>query len=146
VKHIVTYLECYETKQILKCSRKPFFIVDYCRRLLISMTYRHKRDQCTKEARDILENILCENVSNYDMTGDRGGGIPEKTRDTVHIENGANVLVSDVDRENNNLDEMEEYRPSQEFDFEAREVKEGFEKKKKKRNYIEFRADYVKIK
>lgn len=109
------------------------------------MTYRHKRDQCTKEARDIIENILSENVSNYDMTDSGGGGLSEKSKETVHIENGANVLVSDMDREGNNLDKMERYKPSQEFDFEVSEVKEGFEKKKKRRNYIEFREDYVNI-
>ncbi len=110
------------------------------------MTYRHKRDQCTKETRDIIENILHENMSSYDMTESSGGGLSEKSRETVHIENGANVLVSDMDKESNNLDKMERYKPSQEFDFEVSEVKEGFEKKKKRRNYIEFRADYVKIK
>lgn len=85
-------------------------------------------------------------MSSYDMTESSGGGLSEKSRETVHIENGANVLVSDMDKESNNLDKMERYKPSQEFDFEVSEVKEGFEKKKKRRNYIEFRADYVKIK
>lgn len=109
------------------------------------MTYRHKRDQCAKETRDIIENILRENVSSYDMI-DSGGGLSQKSKETMHIENGANVLVSDIDRDTDNLDKMEHYKPSQEFDFEVSEVKEGFEKKKKRRNYIEFRADYVNIK
>jgi hypothetical protein len=109
------------------------------------MTYRHKRDSCTKEARDIIENILNEDSFNYDLTDASDGGPTIKTGKSVGIDNGANVLVSDVDREKNNLDEIERYRPCQEFDFEAMDVKECFEKKKKRRNYIEFRADYVKI-
>jgi hypothetical protein len=105
------------------------------------MTYRHKRDPCTKEARDIIENILRANTTNYDLTETSD----VESRKTVHFENGPNVLVSDVDREKNNLDEIEKYQPCQDVDFEALDVKECFEKKKKRRNYIEFRADYVKI-
>jgi len=99
-----------------------------------------------KETREIIENILHANASNYDLAETTDTESSEKSRDTVHIENGANVLVSDVDRENNNLEEMERYKPSQEVDVEVMEVKECFEKKKKRRNYIEFKADYVKIK
>lgn len=142
----MTHLGQKVTKQILKCSRIAVFVVDYCRRLLVSMTYRHKRDPCAKEARDIIENILNANVSIYDLTETTGRESTEKSRDTVHIDNGANVLVSDIDRENDNLSEMERYSPTQEFDFEVTEVKECFEKKKKRRNYIEFRDDYVRIK
>jgi len=39
--------------------------------------------------------------------------------------------------------ELESYEPTDKIDCEAATVKESFEKKKKKRNYIEFRPDYV---
>jgi hypothetical protein len=109
------------------------------------MTYRHKRYLSTKDARDIIENILNANASSYDLSDASGERSFGKPRETVFIENGANVLVSDADRENNHLDEIENYQPCQDVDFEAMDVKECFEKKKKRRNYIEFKADYVKI-
>jgi len=109
------------------------------------MTYRHKRDSCTKEARDIIENILRENTAEYDLTETSSMESRIESEKKVHFENGANVLVSDVDRGSNSLDEIGEYQPCQELDFEAKEVKDCFEKKKKRRNYVEFRSDYVKI-
>ena len=44
-----------------------------------------------------------------------------------------------------NIEHLESYQPSQEMEFEVSEVKDCFEKKKKRRNYIEFRPDYSKI-
>jgi hypothetical protein len=38
---------------------------------------------------------------------------------------------------------LERYIPSHEVDFKASEVKETFEKKKKKRSYKEFRPEYA---
>ncbi|TFG27260.1 hypothetical protein EU528_13145 [Candidatus Thorarchaeota archaeon] len=40
------------------------------------------------------------------------------------------------------LEDLGSYEPGQEIDVEVSELKEGIEKKKKKRNYIEFRKDY----
>ena len=42
------------------------------------------------------------------------------------------------------LEDMENYEPNQEMDFEVDEVKDCLEKKKKRRNYLEFRPDYEK--
>lgn len=42
------------------------------------------------------------------------------------------------------LEDLETYEPGQEIDIEVADLKEGIEKKKKKRNYIEFRKDYDK--
>jgi hypothetical protein len=47
-----------------------------------------------------------------------------------------------VDEECVSLEDLESYEPGQEIDIEVAELKEGIEKKKKKRNYIEFRKDY----
>ena len=39
------------------------------------------------------------------------------------------------------MDGMENYEPTQETDFKADEIKDCLEKKKKRRNYIEFRSN-----
>jgi len=41
------------------------------------------------------------------------------------------------------LDDLESYEPTEKTKFEAADVKDFLEKKKKKRNYIEFKSDYV---
>ena len=47
-----------------------------------------------------------------------------------------------IDGECVSLEDLESYKPEQEIDIEVAELKEGIEKKKKKRNYVEFREDY----
>jgi hypothetical protein len=98
-----------------------------------------------KNTKDIIEDILRERDADYDLTDSSHTGYSPKPRDSVQIENGANVLVSDDARECADLNDLENYRPCQEIDFEVTEVKEIFEKKKKKRNYIEFREEHVKV-
>ncbi len=97
-----------------------------------------------KNAKEIIEDILRAKDADYDLTVSSHKGYSLKRRDMVHNENGSNVLESDGARECTDLDEMGNYRPCQEIDFEVMEVKEIFEKKKKRRNYIEFREDHVK--
>lgn len=41
------------------------------------------------------------------------------------------------------LEDIESYETIEKLEFEAAEIKERFEKKKKRRNYIEFRPDYI---
>lgn len=41
-------------------------------------------------------------------------------------------------------EDMESYEPTQKMDFKADEVKDCLEKKKKRRNYLEFRPNYEK--
>ncbi len=53
--------------------------------------------------------------------------------------------MSDDARECADLNEMENYRPCEDIDFEVTEVKEIFEKKKKRRNYIESREEHLKV-
>ena len=124
------------------------------------MTYRHKRDACMKNSKEIVENILRMKSSDYEfldqseIATSRKVILFEKT-----IEGEANVLPSHssdemesaLDEEENRqedcvtIEDMESYQPCQEFHFEVSEVKDGIERKKKKRNYIEFRPDYSKI-
>jgi hypothetical protein len=42
------------------------------------------------------------------------------------------------------MDDIENYEPTQETDFRADEIKDCIEKKKKRRNYIEFSSNYEK--
>ena len=99
-----------------------------------------------KNTKEVIEDILRAKDADYDLTDSSRKGYALKRRDTVHVENGSNVLENEDARECTDLDEMGNYRPCQEIDFEVMEVKEIFEKKKKRRNYIEFKADHAKIK
>ncbi|MFX1485110.1 MAG: hypothetical protein ACFFCP_18170 [Promethearchaeota archaeon] len=67
--------------------------------------------------------------------------------DTKSIEkssdNGTTNLLPGNRAKTADLEEMESYETTENLEFEAAEVKESFEKKKKRRNYIEFRPDYI---
>ena len=75
----------------------------------------------------------------------------ESTTDSAPVKSGkekrdeVNVLPSseteDVDEP---MEDIENYEPTQEMDFQADEIKDCLEKKKKRRNYIEFRSNYEK--
>jgi hypothetical protein len=60
-------------------------------------------------------------------------------------ESGTNPLPCEdevIEGEEGALDDIESYEPTQEMDFEVDEVKDCLEKKKKRRNYLEFRPGY----
>jgi hypothetical protein len=112
-----------------------------------------------KETKEIVENILQIESSDYDLADSSEIVTSGKTIQIMrHEENETNILPHDteelledcpeneeiVDEECISLDDMETYEPCQEIetDFEVTELKEGIEKKKKKRNYIDFRKDY----
>lgn len=60
-------------------------------------------------------------------------------------EGETNVLPGNESEETATAGELENlnsYEPTQKIDCEAAAVKDSFEKKKKRRNYIEFRPDY----
>ena len=120
------------------------------------MTYRHKKVPCIKETKEIVENILQMKASDYDLTDPSEIVTSGKTIQIVRREEPeANVLPDDteevmgecseneeiVDGECVSIDDMETYESSQEIDIEAAELKEGIEKKKKKRNYLEFKKE-----
>ena len=131
-------------------------VVDCCWRLLAIVTYHHKKDRCRKETKEIVDNILQMEASDYDLTDSSEIVTSGKTIQIIRSEKDPNVLPNDteeimeecdeehamIDGECVSLEDMETYEPSQEIDFEVTELKEGIEKKKKKRNYIEFRKDY----
>ncbi len=60
------------------------------------------------------------------------------------LDNGTtNPLPGKEDSGTTDLDDLESYEPTEKIEFEAAAVKDCLEKKKKRRNYIEFRPDYV---
>ena len=106
------------------------------------MGYHHKRDSCAKETREILDNILHMKKSEYavlDSSDTLSSSKPSEQKDS-----DANPLPGETVDEEGALEDMETYEPTQEMDFEVDEIKDCLEKKKKRRNYIEFRSDYEK--
>ncbi len=68
-------------------------------------------------------------------------------QEVKEVNDETNVLPGDastlLSREGTPED-VENYQSNQELDFEVEDVKDCLEKKKKRRNYIEFRSDYEK--
>jgi hypothetical protein len=115
------------------------------------MTYEHKHAICTKKTEEIIGDIMRFAKSEYEiaMSGVSRGDA-ENEDDASDSENiippkgekeTGEVTTSEPPSEETNV--MEHYEPIREMDFEPKEAQEAFEKKKKGRNYLEFRADYV---
>ena len=116
-----------------------------------------------KETKEIVENILQMEASDYDLADSSeivtsgktvqimrhkeidANTLPEDTEEFMEEECSENEVI--VDGECISLEDMENYEPCQEveIDFEVTELKEGIEKKKKKRNYVEYRKDYEEM-
>lgn len=122
------------------------------------MTYQHKKDRM-KDTKEIVENILQSKATDYDLTNPSEIVTSGKTIQIIRGESGGtNVLPNDteeileqcdeesvmIDGQCVRLEDLESYEPIQEIEVEVDELKEGIEKKKKKRNYIEFKKDYEK--
>jgi hypothetical protein len=102
---------------------------------MIYMTYQHKKAQCIKETRDILiKHVMEIKKSEYAIIEKDES---EECDESDESSDDTNVLHSD---ENPSTDNLEEYSPPNQVKFEPAEAKESFEKKKKKRNYIEFKG------
>ena len=118
------------------------------------MTYRHKRAACSKEAREILEQYTGHSDKKYasvQFASAVNVKFDEKTESEVEAE-ADNVCDEEIQLEEdiqlppmpvNETEILEDYVPIQEVSFEVEATKEEVEKKKKKRNYVEFRDDYV---
>jgi len=113
-----------------------------------------------KETKEIVENILRIKASEYDLADSSDIVTSGKTIQIVnHRRTEVNILPSEteemmdrcsedeamVDGECVRLEDLESYQSGQEIDIEASELKEGIEKKKKKRNYIEFKKEYEQL-
>jgi hypothetical protein len=105
------------------------------------MSYHHKRKSCSKKTREILEEILQMEKAEYRMV-EISSTVAETKPES--IDNGVvNPLPGECEPADVDFEELESYEPTDKINCEAATVKESLEKKKKKRNYIEFRPDYV---
>lgn len=105
------------------------------------MSYHHKRKSCSKKTREIIEEILHMEKAEYRMV--EFTSTVEEPKPDFADNDTVNLLPGEEEPVKSNFEELESYEPSDKIDCEAATVKESLEKKKKKRNYIEFRPDYV---
>ncbi|UCE10200.1 MAG: hypothetical protein JSW61_14710 [Candidatus Thorarchaeota archaeon] len=112
------------------------------------MTYEHKHAICTKKTKEIIGDIMRFGKSEYEITmsGVSRGEAEKEDDDSVTIESQRIEKESekavDPEESSDEINVMEHYAPIREMDFEPKEAQEVFEKKKKGRNYLEFREDY----
>ena len=119
------------------------------------MTYRHKKTICSKKTREILERYTGHSDKKYaSVEFDSAVNVEaaEKPEDEECPE-AENVLDEDADVMDeeiqlppmpvNETEGLEDYAPMEEPTFEVEDTKEEVEKKRKKRNYVEFREDYA---
>lgn len=99
-----------------------------------------------KETREILDNILRMKKSEYEMLEPSTTSFASKQFGQKGL-NETNVLSGKADtatRKDDSMADMESYESTQKMDFKVDEIKDCLEKKKKRRNYLEFRPDYEK--
>ncbi|NHJ13020.1 MAG: hypothetical protein EAX95_05050 [Candidatus Thorarchaeota archaeon] len=123
------------------------------------MSYRHKKSAFAAGPREALGNIVKLELISYDLADgskvrkestsrekkrdeEETNTLPEDTEETFATEDSEIALPPIHDIE---TDLYDRYVPAQELQFEVEEVKEVFEKKKKRRNYVEFRVDYGRL-
>lgn len=118
------------------------------------MTYRHKKAACSKEAREILEKYARQDDKKYasvQFASAINVKFDERSKTEEESEEAENVCDEEIQLDEgiqlppmpvNETEVFEEYVPIQEVSFEVEETKEVVEKKRKKRNYVEFRDEY----
>jgi hypothetical protein len=126
---------------------------------VIAMSYRHKKSAFAGGPREALSNIVKLELISYDLANppkaqkesasreekgdeEEPNTLPEDTEETFDKEESEIALPPSHDIE---TDLCDRYDPAQDLQFEVEEVKEVFEKKKKRRNYMEFRVDYGRL-
>lgn len=124
------------------------------------MTYQHKRTRCAKETKDLLENIAKLRKTEYDLmetteavkvgspfddvlSGEsRSNVLPGQARTVLQEEGHQESDEKEIQVHDHDGEEFEDYKPTIEVKLDAQQAKEIFEKKRKHRNYAEFRFDY----
>jgi hypothetical protein len=117
----------------------------------IRMTYRHKKTICSKKTREILEKYTRQDQKYASVQFASVVNVEAAERSMEEeAEEAENVLDDDVDCVEeiqlppmpvNETEGLEDYVPIEEPTFEVEATKEEVEKKRKKRNYVEFRED-----
>jgi len=115
------------------------------------MTYRHKKTICSKRTRDILERYTRQDRKYASVQFASLVNIEETEKNMEEeVPEAENVLSEEVDcieeiqlppMPVNDTEILEDYTPIEEPTFEVEATKEEVEKKRKKRNYVEFRED-----
>ncbi|MHA2066651.1 MAG: hypothetical protein ACXABY_19945 [Candidatus Thorarchaeota archaeon] len=121
----------------------------------MKMTYRHKKTICSKKTREILEKYTSQSDKKY-ASVQFASIVNVESAEKVEEEDtpeAENVLGEDVECMEdeiqlppmpvNETEGLEDYTPIEEPTFEVEDTKEEVEKKRKKRNYVEFREDYA---
>ncbi|RDE13227.1 MAG: hypothetical protein C4K49_08870 [Candidatus Thorarchaeota archaeon] len=124
------------------------------------MPYQHKKARHAKETKEILENIVKLRKTEYElMESAESVKVGSPFDDVVRNESRPNVLPGQVHKAPQDEDhreseekeiqvhdrgseDFEDYKPTTEIKLDAHQAKETFEKKRKHRNYAEFRFDY----
>jgi hypothetical protein len=125
------------------------------------MAYKHKDGKCAKNTKEILENVLTEACSEYDLTLCRATVLVEnpmkkviKDEATTNVlPNKAEHLLEEAGTKDSSVREefvpevkgIDEYMPNDIISPEGTaKTKDVLLKVSKKRNYIQFRGDHTK--
>ena len=124
------------------------------------MAYRHKREKCAKETKEILENVLLMKQTEYEcidcaktitVTSPMGKIVDEETVTNVLPSSAEEKLneseISSIpipSEGNDEFEVIEDYIQTIEVDCKEVNAKEIFESARKKRNYIYTRGKVKK--
>ena len=120
------------------------------------MTYKHKHASCAKKTKDILEEnfikvkkaeyVLAEPAESIDSENPMGEVLQ---RDVNVLPGETDEILSEDKVEESEVDtpdiEHGQYAPEEKTQVEPELTKKVIEKKKKMRNYIEFRDEYEQL-
>ena len=120
------------------------------------MAYRHKREKCAKETKEILENVLSMKRTEYEcidgvktitVTSPMGkivkeetvtNVLPSGTEEKLNESESSNIPI--LSEGNDEIEGIEDYIQTIEVDCKEMKAKEIFEFARKKRNYIDART------
>ncbi len=120
------------------------------------MTYKHKRGKCSKDTKEILEDVLLAKEEEYgciDCAGTIGVKNPmekvlKEEAPEQRMRSQSEAIMEEVMKEEQMAaqkqnHDLESYQPHEELRISKENgVKDISDKEKKKRAYIEFKKDY----
>jgi len=120
----------------------------------MKMAYKHKREKCAEETKEILEKIMLMRKAEYEsIDGAKTVTVTSPMGRIIHEEATVNVLPSETEEiivetegsklplpsDSAELEGIENYTSTIDIDLKQEKAKEIFETARKKRNYIELR-------
>lgn len=106
------------------------------------MAYLHKHDICAKETREILDNVLQIQDSNYEfLKASESVAFSARLEQTLKGKGQTNELPNKARFSSTEIKGLDNYTPTREVLLGTEDPKESYEKKRGKRNYLEFRYD-----